>query len=90
MQEEVTALVTQRLRPLEPSEVAERESDITGALGLLWDQHVAHGDVALRNLVVDNAGAVRLIDFGDARRCGSRDEAKAVDSPYLAGLFARA
>ena len=71
VQEEVTALITERLRPLEPSEVTERESDIRGALGLLWDQHVAHGDVALCNLVVDNDGAVRLIDFADGRCCDS-------------------
>ena len=41
--------------------------DIAAAYGQLHDRGVLHGDVHERNILVDSAGRVRLLDFGLAR-----------------------
>jgi Protein kinase domain len=76
----------QRIRrdgPLPPNVAANVVAQVADALAYLYGQGVAHGDVKPGNLLVPaDGGAVRLADFGVARRVGAADDEQAVRSTH--------
>jgi tRNA A-37 threonylcarbamoyl transferase component Bud32 len=53
---------------LKSCELRDRQFAIWEAFGKLWKQGILHGDVAPRNVIVEECGSVRIIDLGLACR----------------------
>jgi serine/threonine protein kinase len=54
--------------PLPPAEIYEVALQVARGLGAIHDAGVIHRDLKTSNIVRDQAGAVRLLDFGIAKR----------------------
>jgi len=69
---------------LAESETRAIARDILGALAALHEAGWVHGDVAPSNIVIDETGESRLIDFGIARRKGDARALPAGKPGYIA------
>jgi tRNA A-37 threonylcarbamoyl transferase component Bud32 len=71
-------------RKLTPCEIANLLAKIARAVGVVNDQGILHKDLKPRNVMIDEAGQPRVIDFGMAqvRDAWSRDPE---DSEYVEG-----
>ena len=54
--------------PLPPAEIYEVALQVARGLGAIHDAGVIHRDLKTSNIVRDQTGAVRLLDFGIAKR----------------------
>src|SRR5271170_8088038 len=56
-----------RDEPVTPRRAAELVTKLTGALAMVHRRGIVHRDIKPRNILIDEAGQPRLIDFGLAR-----------------------
>ena len=75
--------------PLDPDSARAVAVDLARALGALHAAGWVHGDVAPSNVLVDDAGECRLIDYGVAARSGSARRDVAGKPGYIAPEVAR-
>ena len=61
---------------LPPREIAKLLAKIARALGVAHAKGVIHQDIKPKNILVDEAGEPRIIDFGMARLCHAWSEAR--------------
>jgi predicted Ser/Thr protein kinase len=57
--------------PVTPRQAAALVAKLAGALAMVHRRGILHRDIKPRNILIDEAGEPRLIDFGLARRCSS-------------------
>src|ERR1700730_1303382 len=62
-----------RSGPLDPRQAASIASDVAGALSFAHRHGVIHRDVKPGNVLIDNAGQVKVTDFGIARAVGAQE-----------------
>jgi tRNA A-37 threonylcarbamoyl transferase component Bud32 len=64
--------------PITPSQLPEVYQNVVGALKKIHSKGVLHGDIALRNILINSSGnEIVFIDFGLAKFYGSQEEENA-------------
>jgi len=74
----------QRVGVLKPKEAAIYVAMVASALGFLSDRKIAHRDLKLENLLLDDVGYLKLVDFGFAKVIESRSFTFCGTPDYLA------
>lgn len=72
-------LLKRRRKPLAEAEARFYIAETAAALGLLHDEQYLHGDIKPRNICLDVAGHIKLVDFGSCRRVLRRDAGRFAD-----------
>jgi serine/threonine protein kinase len=62
-------------RPIQPHQLRAAAADIRQAVERLHDYGVVHGDLGLRNILINSNGQIRITDFGEATIIESQEAA---------------
>ena len=74
----------QKVERLKPKDAALYVAMTASALGYLSERHIAHRDLKLENLLIDDQGYLKLVDFGFAKVIESRSWTFCGTPDYLA------
>jgi len=74
----------QRVERLKPKDASVYVCMVASALGFLSERHIAHRDLKLENLLVDDVGYLKLVDFGFAKVIETRSWTFCGTPDYLA------
>jgi serine/threonine protein kinase len=69
-------LLERRKQPMNEPEARFYVAETAAALSLLHHEQYLHGDVKPRNLCLDAAGHIKLVDFGSSRRVLCHDDGR--------------
>lgn len=74
----------QKVERLKPKDASMYVAMVASALGFLSERHIAHRDLKLENLLIDDVGYLKLVDFGFAKAIEQRSWTFCGTPDYLA------